>query len=83
MVTVLFPPDVCDSRNWNRFGELGVHLMDGSWRIKSNFLHRRIALYWESWRMQRLLRESRKLGPLRRISAGNLPAGNPEIQTTG
>jgi hypothetical protein len=65
MVTVLFPDDVCDARNWNRFGELGVHLMDGSWRIKSNFLHRRLALYWESWSMRRLLRESLKLGPRR------------------
>jgi hypothetical protein len=71
MVTVLFPEDVCDTRKWNRFGELGVHLMDGSWRIKSNFLHRRLALYWESWRMRRLLRESLKLGPLRHTTTEN------------
>jgi hypothetical protein len=31
-VRVLFPDDVCDVGNWNRFGDIGVHLMEGSWR---------------------------------------------------
>jgi len=65
-VTVLFPDDVCDSRNWNCFGDLGVHLMDASWRIPSSPLRRRLANYWESRRMQKLLKESRRLGNTRR-----------------
>ncbi len=64
-VRVLFPDDVCDMGNWNRFGDLGIHLMDGSWRIRGSYVRRRIVLRWESWKMQRLLRQSRKLGTSR------------------
>ncbi|MGC2768590.1 MAG: glycosyltransferase [Candidatus Acidiferrum sp.] len=64
-VTVLFPDDVCDLRNWNRFGDLGVHLMDGSWRTEAGLPRRRLAQYWELWTLRRLLRESRKLGKTR------------------
>jgi inositol phosphorylceramide mannosyltransferase catalytic subunit len=64
-VTVLFPDDVCDLRNWNRFGDLGVHLMDGSWRLEAGFLRRRLVQYWELWTLRRLLKESRKLGKMR------------------
>ena len=64
-VTVLFPDDVCDSRNWNCFGDVGVHQMNGSWRVKSNFLHRRLANYLESWRLKGLLKESLRQGPTR------------------
>ncbi len=64
-VTVLFPQDVCDEKNWNRFGDLGVHFMDGSWRTKSARLWRRLAQRWEHLKLQRLLSESRKLGPSR------------------
>jgi len=64
-VTVLFPDDVCDVRNWNRFGEFGIHLMDGSWRHKSSFLRRRLAQYWEIWKLRRRLKQSLKLGKQR------------------
>ena len=64
-VTVLFPEDVCDVRLWNRFGDLGVHLMDGSWRTKQGFLRRRLAQRWEVWKMQKLLKESRAAGKTR------------------
>jgi glycosyltransferase involved in cell wall biosynthesis len=64
-VTVLFPPDVCDVRSWNCFGDLGIHLMDGTWRTKSSFLHRRVAQYWERWLQHRVLKKSKKLGPER------------------
>jgi hypothetical protein len=57
-VTVLFPPDVCESRNWHRFGGHGVHLMDGSWRGRGNFLWRKLALAWEERSRRRLLVES-------------------------
>jgi len=69
-VTVLFPEDVCDVRNWNRFGELGIHFMDGSWRVKSSFLRRRLAQYLESWKLRRLLKQSLKLGR-QRYHVGN------------
>jgi inositol phosphorylceramide mannosyltransferase catalytic subunit len=64
-VTVLFPEDVCERRTWNQFGDLGIHLMDGSWRSKSGALHRRVANYWEAWKMNRLLRQSQRLGKTR------------------
>lgn len=69
-VTVLFPDDVCDPQNWNRFGDLGIHLMDGSWRTQRNFLFRRIGMYWEAWKMRRLLKQSRKSGKTRLMPAG-------------
>lgn len=64
---VLFPPDVCDIRSWNLFGDIGVHLMEGSWRSPSGFLRRRVTQRWEVWRMQRLLRDSRQLGRHRSV----------------
>jgi hypothetical protein len=64
-VLVLFPDDVCDVRLWHRFGDLGVHLMDGSWRTKRGFVLRPLGRYWELWWMQKLLAESRKLGKAR------------------
>jgi hypothetical protein len=66
-MTVLFPEDVCDSRYWNRFGDYGIHLMDGSWRAKGNFLRRRLAMYWEVMKMRSLFKESLKLGKTRSI----------------
>jgi inositol phosphorylceramide mannosyltransferase catalytic subunit len=57
-VTVLFPDDLNDARNWNRFGELGIHLMDGSWRVQRPFLLRRLAQYWELRKLKRLSKQS-------------------------
>jgi len=64
-VSVLFPDDVCNVDNWNRFGDLGIHLMEGSWRQPGNYLRSRVALYWERWQLQRLINQSKKLGPQR------------------
>lgn len=64
-VRVLFPDDVCDFNNWNRFGNLGVHLMDGSWRINTGRIRRRLALEWEAWELRRLVRQSAALGRTR------------------
>jgi glycosyltransferase involved in cell wall biosynthesis len=65
-VTVLFPDDVCDVRNWNRFGDLGVHLMEGSWRVQGSFLRRRLTVYLEDRKLQRLLKDSARLGKTRK-----------------
>jgi hypothetical protein len=64
-VKVLFPDDVCDVKNWNRFGEFGIHFMEGSWRLRKNQVLRRIEQLLEIREIQRLLRESRKLGKTR------------------
>lgn len=64
-VRVLFPDDVCDLRNWNRFGDLGIHLMEGSWRTQGRFLRRKLAQYWEFWKTQKLLKQSVRLGKTR------------------
>ena len=61
-VTVLLPDDVCDESNWNQFGDYGIHLMNGSWRINRGFLRRRLAQYWEAWKTQGLVKQSCKLG---------------------
>jgi inositol phosphorylceramide mannosyltransferase catalytic subunit len=63
-ITVLFPDDVCDFNQWNRFGEYGVHLMDGSWRAMGRW-RRRVAQKWEAWALQRLIRESATQGKTR------------------
>jgi hypothetical protein len=64
-VTVLFPDDVCDSDAWHRFGDYGIHDMEGSWRTRTSWLHRRLGDRWEYHKMQSLLKESRKLGKTR------------------
>jgi hypothetical protein len=64
-VTVLFPDDVSDLRNWNCFGDLGIHLMDGAWRTKSGFLRRKVAQYWELWETKKLVKQSMRLGKTR------------------
>jgi hypothetical protein len=66
-MTVLFPDDVCDPRQWNRFGEYGVHLMDGSWRLRTSYLQRRLAQRWEVWQMRKLMKESTRFGPRRAL----------------
>ena len=54
-VTVLFPDDVCDLDNWNRFGDFGIHFIEGSWRTRSSYVLRRLAQRWESLKMQETL----------------------------
>jgi hypothetical protein len=66
-VEVLFPENVCDSTNWHRFGELGVHLMDGTWRLGKGLLRRRFTKLWMSWTRKRLLKESLRLGESRSL----------------
>ncbi|MGD0987074.1 MAG: glycosyltransferase [Candidatus Sulfotelmatobacter sp.] len=64
-VKVLFPEDVCDGNNWNRFGDFGVHLMDATWRLNKSRLRRRLALEWEAWQLRKLIRESSLQGKTR------------------
>ena len=71
MVTVLFPDDVCEVGNWYRFGEYGIHLMEGSWRSKGGFARRHFINYCRRRIDQRLVEESRRLGKRR---------GHPRIE---
>jgi hypothetical protein len=66
-VMVLFPDDVCDLNNWHRFGDLGVHLMDGTWRT-NNRVRRRLAMAWQAWKLRRLMRQSLVFGKTRHHS---------------
>jgi inositol phosphorylceramide mannosyltransferase catalytic subunit len=66
-VTVLFPEDVCNDRTWHQFGDFGVHVMEGSWRGRGNYLRRRLGNLWEAWASRRGLAESRRRGKIRSI----------------
>lgn len=66
-VKILFPEDVCNAEHWNRFGQFGIHLMEGSWRKNKGILHRRLIRLWRSLLMKRMLKESSKLGKLRSL----------------
>ena len=72
-VTILFPDDVCDLNTWNCFGDLGIHMMDGSWRVSSSFLRRRVAQYWELWTLRGLMKQSRTLGKTRQHTPRRVP----------
>jgi hypothetical protein len=66
-VKVLFPEDVCDMTYWNRFGKFGVHLMGGSWRKRKGILRRRLQGYWELFMLNKMAKESRKMGKSRSL----------------
>jgi len=66
-VTVLFPDDVCESQNWNAFGTFGVHLMEGTWRLPSSRVRRRLTQILEARATLRRLRESERLGRSRSV----------------
>jgi hypothetical protein len=64
-VTVLFPDDVCTFANWNKFGDFGVHLMDGSWRLNTGRWRRRLAQNIENRTLAKLIRQSAAYGKTR------------------
>ena len=76
-VTILFPDDVCDLRNWNRFGDLGIHLMEGSWRLRGGLVRGRLTQYWENWQLRRLMKQSLSWGKTRRQVPRTVPPPEP------
>lgn len=72
-VTIIYPEtktgaaDLCDERNWHRFGRYGVHLMEASWRERGGFLRRKAALLWETHRRKRALAAIRAAGTPRAL----------------
>jgi hypothetical protein len=69
-VKVLFPDDVSDVRNWNSFGEWGVHISDASWRPKRNFVRRKFAGYCWNWIQYKNVKRSLRLGKSRHHPRG-------------
>lgn len=57
-VKVLFPDDVSNPANWYSFGDLGVHLMESSWRPKGQFFRKKLMLGMEQRKRRALLKES-------------------------
>ncbi len=74
MVTMLFPDDVCDRRNWWHFGNYGIHIMDGSWRPSKSRIRRKLANYALGWMQRRCVKESLKLGKSRTHPGNQLEA---------
>ncbi len=72
-VTVLFPVDVRDEQTWHHFGSYGIHIMDGSWRDKGNFLRRRLASLWEVRQRRKLMPQSIQSGPARSSATPRVP----------
>ena len=79
-LTALFPDDLCDPNNWNRFGDLGIHMMEGSWRIQRSFVLKRLAKYLEYLHLQKALKQSRKL-PKTRQSISKVDSSPERLQT--
>jgi glycosyltransferase involved in cell wall biosynthesis len=64
-VTILLPDDVCDLDNWNCFGDFGVHLMEGTWRLDAGNVKRRLRSFSETRREKKVLEESRRISGVR------------------
>jgi inositol phosphorylceramide mannosyltransferase catalytic subunit len=57
-VTILFPQgDIRERSTWYRFGDLGIHLMEGSWRRRGRWLQRRLERCWESLRLRKVMKQ--------------------------
>lgn len=67
-VEVLFPPDVCDKHQWNLFGQYGVHLGEGSWRVRHSNFRRRLLNLLGRRNENRAIRLGRKIGPKRSLT---------------
>ena len=67
-VTVLFPDDVRCPATWHKFGHVGTHLMEGSWRKSERGGRRRLRLLWEWWMVRKFMRESARLGAARGLA---------------
>ena len=67
-VAVLFPDDVRRPGTWHKFGQVGIHLMEGSWRNSEKLPRRRLRLMWEWWMVRKFMRESARLGAARDLA---------------
>ncbi len=81
-VNVLFPEDVCDSKDWYRFGDHGVHLQFGSWRKPEPLLYRVTYRYWETTTRKAVLSESLKRGGRRSLDFNSSTERRQEASRT-
>jgi hypothetical protein len=77
-IKILFPDDVCEPRNWHNFGDLGIHLMEGSWRKEGASLWERLARRSELRLFRKCLKESRKLGKTRALAVKPVSTATPD-----
>jgi hypothetical protein len=80
-VSVLFPDDVCDQKNWNLFGDYGVHVMQGRWRGSKHLVRRRLLRMWQSRRLHRLVEESKTLGKQRSFNHCGVQELSPSVKS--
>jgi len=73
-VRVLFPDDVCDSNNWYRFGDYGIHLQISSWRKREPLVRRVLHRHWVASTRRALSKESLKRGGKRSLEFRSSPA---------
>jgi hypothetical protein len=66
-VRVLFPEDVLERKNWYQFGDLGIHLMRGTWSEQEGTLTRVLGRRWIAHTRKKLFVESLKLGKKRSV----------------
>jgi hypothetical protein len=66
-LTILFPENVCDPRQWHKFGDLGAHNMAGSWREHRGLFLRPLRRMWLDWMLQRTLARSGTRGSTREL----------------
>ena len=64
-VKVLFPEDVCDAKDWYRFGDYGVHLQIGGWRKRKSLVPRVLHRNWEGSKRKASMKASMARGPKR------------------
>ena len=64
-VTILFPHNILERKLWHKFGDYGVHLMQGTWVVRAVFWRRRIAHFWERRRRRLVAKRSQLRGPTR------------------
>jgi mannosyltransferase OCH1-like enzyme len=70
-VRVLFPANVCDKRYWNLFGDYGVHLGSGSWRVAHSYWKKRLVHVLGVRNEQRAIRDAARLGATRPLALAN------------
>ncbi len=63
-IEILRPEDICDRRNWNKFGAYGLHLRNGSWRPRGSYVRK---LYWMIWKYCLSKTEEKAIAAARRF----------------
>jgi hypothetical protein len=57
-VKVLFPNDLGNPETWHCFGDIGVHLMDSSWRPRNGRFRKQLKWMFERWKRSILFKRN-------------------------